>query len=147
MTISLCGNTNNLNNFINKMKKIYEDKVIVCDMFNIKFNIVIETESIKYKLLDNCKSLDCARKEYQKVIDERTNDKITKLLNENRDRIVLLIDNNILTNRFTNNCYFLNSDIKILFEGIIDDVNYNKNDFDYVVKDFNDINIRKLVKV
>lgn len=147
MTISLCGNTNNLNNFINKMKKIYEDKVVVCDMFNIKFNIVIETESIKYKLLDNCKSLVNARLKYQNIVDNITNEKIDKIVNENKDKIILLINQEVLSNWFIDSSYFKNSNIKILFEDFIDDVNYNKEDFDYVVKNFHDIDIRKLVKV
>ena len=147
MTICLCGNIELKEKFIKSIKEIYDDKILICDLFYIKFNVIIDTEKIKYKLLDECNSLENARLEYQNIVDNITNKKIDKIINENKEKIILLIDKNILTNWFIHSSYFIKSDIKILFEDLIDDVNYNKDVFDYVVKDFKDINIRKLVKV
>jgi len=147
MIISLCGNSELKDKFIKSIKEIHNDKVLICDVFHIKFNVIIDTEKIKYKLLDECKSLKNARLEYQNIVDNITNKKIDKIIKENQEKIILLIDKDILTNWFIYSFYFINSDIKILFEDNIDDVNYVKKDFDYVIKDFNDINIRKLVKI
>jgi len=147
MKISLCGNITYINNFIKKMKELYGDKIVICNIFNIKFKIVVDTESIKYKLLDSSESFEKANKEYQNIVDSKTKEKINKLINDNRDKIIIIIDNNILTNCFTNTCYFKNSDIKILFEDIIDDINYDKSDFDYIFDHVDNINIKKLVKL
>ena len=147
MTISLCGNEELKDIFIKSIKEIYSDKILICDVFHVKFNVIIDTEKMKYKLLDECKSLVNARLEYQNIVDNITNEKIDKIVNENKDKIILFIDKYILSNWFIDSSYFKNSNIKILFEDFIDDVNYNKEDFDYVVKNFYDIDIRKLVKV
>lgn len=146
MTISLCGNEELKDIFIKSIKEIYSDKILICDVFYVKFNVIIDTEKMKYKLLDECKSLVNARLEYQNIVDNITNEKIDKIVNENKDKIILLIDQEVLSNWFIDSSYFKNSNIKILFEDFIDDVNYNKEDFDYVVKNFHDIDIRKLVK-
>ena len=119
-------------------------KVLICDIFHIKFNVIIDSEKIKYKLLDECKSLVNARLEYQNIVDNITNEKIDKIVNENKDKIILLIDQEVLSNWFIDSSYFKNSNIKILFEDFIDDVNYNKEDFDYILKDINEI---KKVKI
>jgi len=143
MIISICGCEKNKNEFMNMLQEICGNKIVICDLFNIKFNTIIETENMKYKLLDNCDCLDNARKEYQKIVDEKTNSKIFELINNNKDKIVLLLYNEVFSKDFLASDLFYNSDIKILFKDDMEYINYDEKNFDYLI---NKINIRKLVK-
>ena len=49
------------------------------------------------------------RLEYQNIVDNITNKKIDKIINENKEKIILLIDKNILTNWFIHSSYFIKS--------------------------------------
>ena len=162
MVISICGDNKYKKILINKLSDIYRDKVIVCDYFSIKFNSVIDTEKYKYELLEISKrdidinnikyekllkDLNDINIEYRKIDDKTVNERIDKFLEENKNKIIILINDSVLNNDFYETKYFINSDKKILIiEKNIDDINYDQRLFDIVLNDIKDIDVRKLVK-
>lgn len=147
MIISICGDEKYKNILINEFKERYQNNVVICDYFQIKFNSIIETESIKYKLMDSSSSLDIARMEYGKVVNDYTNRSIDKFMDDNKNKIIILTNDNVLTKDFYSTSYFNNSDIKVLVKGVnIDDINCDDCLFDVVIKSEKDLDIRKLVK-
>lgn len=147
MVISICGDNKYKNILINKFKEKYKDDVIECDYFSIKFNSIIDTEKYKYELLDSFSSLEMARLEYINVVDNTVKERINNFLEVNKDKIIILISDEILNPCFYDTEYFMNSDIKILaVNENIDDINYDKSLFDYVYNDISCIDVRKLVR-
>ena len=147
MIISICGDNKYKNILINKFKEKYKDAVVECDYFHIKFNSVINTEKYKYELLDSSSSLEKARLEYSNVVDNTVKERINNFLEVNKDKIIILISDEILNPCFYDTEYFMNSDIKILaVNENIDDINYDKSLFDYVYNDISCIDVRKLVR-
>ena len=141
MVISICGDYLYKNILINQLKDVYKDKIVICYYFYIKFKSIIDTEKYKYKLLEKY-SLDRARLEYSKIIDNTVNERIDKFLEDNKDKIIIY---NVLNKDFYETKYFKDSDIKVLCD---DNLNkYNKELFDVFIDDIKDIEVRKLVKV
>ena len=143
MVISICGNNKTL--LIDRIKEIYSDRVIVCDYFTIKLNSIIDTEKYKYQLLDSL-SLESARLEYSKIVDREVRKRMDRVIKENNNKIIIIINDAILNKDYYSTEYFLMSDLKILISDDIDD-KYNYELFEYVYNNVFDINIKKLVKL
>ena len=145
MVISICGDNKYKNILINKFKEKYKDDVVKCDYFSIKFNSIIDTEKYKYELLDSSSSLEMARLEYSNVVDNTVKERINNFLDENKNKIILLTNDNVLNKDFYKTSYFIDSDIKVLV-GNENSEEYNIELFDYVFNNVIDFDIRKLVK-
>ena len=153
MIISLCGNKEDKEIVINKLKEVYKDKIILCNYFYIYFNTCIETEKKKYEFQKKY-NIDTANKMYKEYINKIVSIKMKKILN-NRDKIIILITDNILSKDIDKTSYFNISDLKILIppkyklnlDYSIDNNLYNKEDFDIVLDTNNEIDIKKLVKI
>ena len=147
MVISICGDDKYKNILINKFKDIYKDKLGIYNYSNIKFKSIIDTEKYKYELLESSISLESARLKYSKIVDNTVKNRLDKLLDDNKDKIIILTNDSVLSKDFYFNKYFLESDIKVLVScENIDDINYNKELFDYVFSNVYDIDVKRLVK-
>ena len=157
MIISLCGDEDDKRRVINELKNVYQDKLVICDYYKIQFRTIIETESIKFKLINECDTLDSAHRIYRKYVDKIVSNKTEEFLEKNKDKIILLISNNILSKDINNTPYFKKSDLKILLTSekkINDSLSifshkklYDKNNFDCVFYDNEKIDVKKLVKL
>lgn len=150
MIISLCGDESYKKIIINEFNKKYKDKITMCDYFKIKFNTIIETESVKYRLIDNCIDLNIAREKYSKYVDDRVMLKINKIYDDNKDKIILLYGDEVLTKDFVNTSFFHRSDIKVLcvdMKKINEEINYDKSLFDIIFSKREEIDVKKLVKI
>ena len=148
MVISLCGNEKYKKEFTSVIKDLFYNRVLLVDFYKIKFNVVLESEKIRYKMFDKCDSLEgleIVRKEIYKIIEDTTNDKINNIINSNKDKIILLIDINDISLGFVDYDFFKNSDIKILFENN-NDLYYDKSKFDYVINNTYKFDTKKLLK-
>lgn len=148
MIISLCGDLGIKKIIIEEMEKKYKDKIVVCDYFQIMFNTVIDNERIKYQMLDNCSCLIEARKLFQNHVNKIVSDKINFLLEHNKNKIVLLITDNILTADIDKTDFFNKSDLKILAIDELDESEvYDKTHFDYIFNRNEKINIKRVLKL
>ena len=157
MIISLCGDDFDKKRVMEELKKIYKDKLVICDFYKITFRTLVETESIKYKLIKECESLESSHRMYMKYVDRIVSNKVNEFLENNKDKIILLISNNLLSKDINNTPYFKKSDLKILVtsEKKLNDSYsvfnhkrlYNINKFDYVLYDNEKIDVKKLVKI
>lgn len=157
MIISLCGDEFDKNVVIKGLKEVYKDKLVICDYYKINFQTIVETESIRHKLNSECDTLDSADRIYRKYIDKIVLSKTNEFLNNNKDKIILLISNNILSKDINKTPFFNRSNLKILItsEGKFNDSYsifshkrlYDKNKFDYVIDSKEEIDIKKLVKL
>lgn len=139
MIISLCGNHHDKNIIINYFKEVYGNRLLICDYFKIGFEACIEYEKIKYDLMDECSNLDQARNEFRDYIDKIIISRINDILINNRDKIILLVSDNVFTVDVDKTQFFNKSDIKILMNPeddseFIRQVNpYDITKFDYVI--------------
>ena len=156
MVISLCGNRNSVIYAINELSKIYKDKLLVCDIWKEEFNTKIDSEKYKYELLDKHKNLDEARKKHVHYITETVNNKVNTILDENKDKIIILIGNCILSNDINKTIFFNKSNLKILITNrntsdMYSPFNhkflYKKENFDYVIYDDEKDKIKELIKL
>jgi len=157
MVISLCGDEKGKNVLINELIRVYGDKIVICNYFNVIFNTVIDNEAIKYRMIDDCDNLDNAREMFSNYIKEMVSTKIYQFLKVNKDKIIILISNNILTYDIDKTSFFKNTDLKLLITS--DDKFDNKdyllnckelydiNSFDYVIKNGESIDIKRLVRL
>lgn len=146
MIICICGENKYKNILINKFNEMYKDNILVCDYFSIKFNSIIETEKYKYELLESSVSLEIARLEYKNIVDKTVKNKMKVFFKNYKNKIILLINDNVLNKDFYETEFFKNSDIKILITDNILDNEYNKSLFDIVSK-IDNIDVKRLVKV
>lgn len=157
MIISLCGDEFDKNSIIKELKNIYKDELVICDIYNIAFKTKIETENIKYKLDGKCESLENSYRMYVKYVNKIVSNKIDKFLENNKNKIILLISNNILSKDVNKTPYFKKSDLRILITSekkfkdsysIFNHKNlYDKKKFDYVLDSNEEVNVKKLVKL
>lgn len=157
MIISLCGDEKDKKGVIKELKEVYKDKLVICDYFKLYFNTVVENEKVKYKLDSECDTLDNAYRAYSKYVDRIVFNKINELLNKNKDKIILLISNNVLSKDVNKISFFNKSDLKILitteekFNKPYSIFNhkklYDKNKFDVIIDSNEKIDVKKLVKV
>lgn len=151
MIISLCGDIENKIILLNEFKKEYGDKLVIWDYFEIAFRTVIENEKQKYDLIDNCSNLKEARKLFNDLIDKIMSDKFNTFCENNKDKIILLITDNVICVDIDKTEFFDKSDLKILsIYNSLDnesEEDYDESLFDYVVKNNEKIDIKKLVKL
>lgn len=157
MIISLCGDEFDKNSVIKELEAIYKDKLVICDFYKIFFKTKIETENIKYKLDSKCESLESSYRMYIKYVNKIVSNKIDEFLENNKNKIILLISNNILSKDVNKTPYFKKSDLKILITSekkfkdsysVFDHKKlYDKNKFDCVFDTGEEIDIKKLVKL
>lgn len=157
MIISLCGDEFDKKNIINKLKNTYEDNLVICDFYKITFETLIETENIKYELNNKYKSPKSSYRMYLKYVDKIISNKIDEFLETNKNKIILIISNNILSKDIDKTPYFKKSNLKILITSekkykdsysIFNHKNlYDKKKFDYVLDSNEEVNVKKLVKL
>lgn len=170
MVISIYGDNNYKAIIENKFREIYKDKVVICDFSSIKFNAIIDTEKFKYALYNNSKKfvdidiskglnsinyekllggLNTIDLEYKKIVNKIVMNRINKFLKDNKDKIIVLISDNIFNPDFCETSYFKDSDIKIL--AVNENTRLfnikNKELFDFVFSDVKDIDVKKMVKI
>ena len=69
MIICLCGNEKS--KVLNELKQVYKDKLIVFNYYHTAFRTIVETESVRYKLEAECKSLEDAKKLYSEYVTDK----------------------------------------------------------------------------
>lgn len=148
MIISLCGDEFDKKYIIQELQKVYGEKLVVINYFQEAFNERITNESQKMSMTHEA---------FLNEIVEIVNTKITKIINNNRDKIIILISNNILEKEINKTPFFNISDLKILvtsdkssdFEDPIfgHQILYNKAEFDYVINRDTPEDVRKLVRL
>jgi len=156
MIISLCGDQEDKKIVIKELKEIYKDKLVVCDIFQVNFRNVIENEKIKYKLQNEYTDFDIANRIFNNYIKRLVNKEINNLLYKNKDKIVLLVSDNVISRDIDKTPFFKKSDLKILitseekykYPNSIRNHNnlYNKNKFDYIIDVKEKIDVKRLVK-
>lgn len=156
MIISLCGDKKDKEIIINDLKEIYGDKILVCNYFKLYFNTYIKEEKKKYDLAQKYNS-KVANQMFKKHINKIVTIKMKRILNS-KNKIIILISDNVLTRDINKTHYFNISDLKIL---ITSEENfnlnssspfshknlYNKNDFDIILDKNDKIDVKKLVKL
>lgn len=157
MLISLCGDDFDKKQVMEELKKVYEDKLVICVFYKITFRTLVETENIKYKLDKEYKSSESSHRIYMKYVNRIISNKVDEFLENNKDKIILLISNNVLSKDINNTPYFKKSDLKILVtsEKKLNDSYsafshkrlYNINMFDSVIYDIEKTDVKKLVKL
>lgn len=149
MLISLCGDNNEKDKILKQFKEEYKDTLIICNYFYIYFDTVIENENIKYKLLDEYKNAYDARIIFSRYIEKIVNNKINEYVNYDKDKIIIILTDNVLTPDINKTIYFEKSDIRVLVMNgdELSDSFYDKKMFDYVVDVKKEINVKKLVRL
>lgn len=77
---------------------------------------------------------------------------MNNFIKENKDKIIILVSNGILSVDIDDTVFFNQSDLKILLNsqnecGSILEKTYDTTQFDYVINDVEKININKLLKL
>lgn len=144
MIICLCGNEKL--KVLNELKQIYKDKLIVFNYYHTAFRTIVETESVRYKLEDECKSFKDARKLYIEYVNNIVTNKTNEFIENNKDKIIVLISDNILMKDLDKTEFFNKSDLKILVNNE-SRYKYDENKFDLVINKNEIIDIKKLVKL
>lgn len=144
MIICLCGNEKL--KVLNELKQVYKDKLIVFNYYHATFRSIVETESVRYKLENDCKSFKDARKLYSEYVNNIVTNKTNEFIENNKDKIIVLISDNILSKDLDKTEFFNKSDLKILVNSD-SRYEYDKNKFDLVIDKNQNINIKKLVKL
>ena len=144
MIICLCGNEKL--KVLNELKQVYKDKLIVFNYYHTAFRTIVETESVRYKLENDCKSFKDARKLYGEYVNNIVTNKTNEFIENNKDKIIVLISDNILSKDLDKTEFFDKSDLKILVNSD-SRYEYDKNKFDLVIDKNQNINIKKLVKL
>ena len=144
MIVCLCGNEKL--KVLNELKQVYKDKLIVFNYYHATFRSIVETESVRYKLENDCKSFKDARKLYGEYVNNIVTNKTNEFIENNKDKIIVLISDNILSKDLDKTEFFDKSDLKILVNSD-SRYEYDKNKFDLVIDKNQNINIKKLVKL
>ena len=144
MIICLCGNEKL--KVLNELKQVYKDKLIVFNYYHATFRSIVETESVRYKLENDCKSFKDARKLYSEYVNNIVTNKTNEFIENNKDKIIVLISDNVLSKDLDKTEFFDKSDLKILVNSD-SRYEYDKNKFDLVIDKNQNINIKKLVKL
>ena len=156
MIISLCGDLEDKKLVIKELKDVYKDKLLICDYFQICFKNVIKNEKIKYELQNEYKDFNRANRIFDKYIKKIVVKEMNSLLDKNKDKIILLMSDNVISHDIDKTPFFKKSDLKILitsdkkckYPNSIRNHNnlYNKNKFDYVIDVKEKIDVKRLVK-
>lgn len=144
MIICLCGNEKS--KVLNELKQVYKDKIIVFNYYHTSFRTIVETESIKYKLQEECKSFKDARKLYIEYVNNIVTNKTNEFIENNKDKIIVLISDNVLSKDLDKTEFFDKSDLKILTSSH-SGYKYDESKFDLVINKNENIDIKKLVKL
>lgn len=144
MIICLCGNEKL--KVLNELKQVYKDKLIVFNYYHATFRTIVETESVRYKLENECKNFKDARKLYGEYVNNIVTSKTNEFIENNKDKIIVLISDNILSKDLDKTDFFDKSDLKILVNNE-SRYKYDENKFDLVLNNNKNIDIKKLVKL
>lgn len=156
MIISLCGNREDKEIVINKLRENYGEKVLVCNYSHLYFNACVENEKTGYDLekkYDIPTAYEMFRSHINKIVDTRIKD----ILNT-KDKIIVLMGDNILSSDINKTPYFDISDLKILITSedrfnfdnsyILNHKKlYDKKEFDVILATNDEIDVKKLVKI
>ena len=144
MIICLCGNEKS--KVLNELKQVYKDKLIVFNYYYAAFRTIVEAESVRYKLENDCKSFKDARKLYSEYVNNIVTNKTNEFIENNKDKIIVLISDNVLSKDLDKTEFFDKSDLKILVNSD-SRYEYDKSKFDLVIDKNQNIDIKKLVKL
>lgn len=144
MIICLCGSDKL--KVINELKQVYKDKLIVFNYYHTTFRTIVDTESVRYKLETECKSFKDARKLYIEYVNNIVTNKTNEFIENNKDKIIVLISDNILLKDLDKTEFFDKSDLKILVNNE-SRYKYDDSKFDLVINNNENIDIKKLVKL
>lgn len=154
MIISLCGNKEDKEIVIKHLKEVYGDMILLCDYFHLYFSTYVEQEKKKYDL-EKKYDVMVAHKMFRKHINKIVSIKMKKILS-NKDKIIILISDNILSRDINKTHYFNLSDLKILItsdkklnldNSLVHKNLYKKQDFDIVLDTNDEIDVKRLVKI
>ena len=146
MLVCFCGNNNDKNILLNKFKLEYKDKIVICNYFDIYFKTVIENEKIKYMLLNKFNDVNRSRNVFSEHINRLVKNKVDIFIKDNKDKLIVIITDNVLTEDIDKMCLFDSCDIKILVYGNAEfECFYDKDKFDYIIDVNKKFNIKKLV--
>ena len=144
MIICLCGNEKS--KVLNDLKQVYKDKLMVFNYYHTTFRTIVDTESVRYKLESDCKSLEDARKLYSEYVNDIVTNKTNEFIENNKDKIIVLISDNVLSKDLDKTDFFDKSDLKILVNS--DSIyKYDESKFYLVINKNENIDIKKLVKL
>lgn len=79
---------------IEELKNKYGDKILIIDYFQIKFNVVIQQERIKYNMIDLLDDLNLSYNLFNDYINKIVDYKIKRLIEENENEVILLVGYN-----------------------------------------------------
>ena len=145
MIICLCGNEKL--KVLNELKQVYKDKLIVFNYYYAAFRTIVETESVRYKLENDCKSFKDARNLYLEYVNEIVTNKTNEFIKNNKEKIIVLVSDNVLSKDLDKTEFFDKADLKVLTNSHNPRYEYDKSKFDLVIDKNENINIKKLVKL
>jgi len=158
MLICLCGDLEEKLKIINKLTNEYKDKLLIVNYYNYLSNEKKSNEQLKYQLLNNCNTYNQVQL-VQFLLEEQThkntNELIKNIIKNNKNKIILLISNNI-TKDIDKTPFFNNANLKILAisKEKLNNFNYflkynsiyNNDSFDIIIDTSKLIDIKTIIK-
>lgn len=173
MIISIIGEGKIKELMINNLKKTHGSNIVICDYNKTRIETVIEhekdlymmnQENIKpdlskseneYKIEELLKIINESTKNFNENIDNIVENKINTFINDNKDKVILLVSDTLLTKDIDKIDCLKKANIKIVIaprksnntNSIFNDINlYNSKETNQVTPTIEIIKIKELIK-